>query len=127
MSFAESRRASGTAAAMRERIQKANCRPPGSGSKERAMVLPFPAKAQRGFIDNELRSVRSYDDFAAHKWLTRVVRRHRTKLQKLNISPDRIEADVAALVEAFGIGEVAAPPRLNCELPSSLGGLSDAS
>ena len=48
MSFAESRRASGTAAAMRERIQKANRRPPGGGSKERAMVLPFPAKAQRG-------------------------------------------------------------------------------
>jgi hypothetical protein len=92
---------------MRERIEKANLRPQNRSEKGPAEVIPFPIDRQRGFVDNQLRSVRDYDDRAAYRWLKGVVGKHLSRLKMLGVSPDRIETEVAALSTA----SVSARPR----------------
>jgi hypothetical protein len=105
MSYAEQLRIEATSAAMRERIAKANQRPPPGPSRAGNLeILPFPIEQNRRFIEKELRSVRNYDDASAYKWLTNVVRRHRARLTEFGVAPAKIEADCAALIDAFGIG-----------------------
>ena len=89
--------------AMRERIERAN--QPSSPTKQvPGEVVPFPVDRQRRMVDAELRSVREYDNDAAYRWLSRIVKQHSKRLKKFGVAPGRIEADVAALVAAFGIG-----------------------
>ncbi len=76
--------------------------PPTDGSA--AVVIPFPASKQRGLVERELVGIRDWDTTVAVEWLMQVIRRHRARLTKLGIAPDRIDADVKALEAAFGIG-----------------------
>ena len=66
-------------------------------------MLPFPVNLQRAVVTRELRSVVRYNADEAERWLSSVVRRHRNKLRKFGVAEAKIEADVASLVEAFGL------------------------
>lgn len=102
MSAAEFKRARAASAAMRECTQRAN-EPPKPINKYVGEVVPFPAHRQRRLVDAEFKSVRDYEGIAAYRWLSGVVRRHRTRLAKLGIASNHIEADVANLEAAFGL------------------------
>jgi hypothetical protein len=104
MSAAEHQRAYAVAPTMREKIRTGG-RPPTPPPRPptNATILPFPSQRQQRVISRELASVQNYNDFAAWKWLTSVVRRHRTRLKNLGVNPKLIEADTAALQEAFGL------------------------
>ncbi len=109
MSTAEWQRVSAMSRAMRERIDKAN-QPPTPTKQGTAEVIPFPVNRQRRMVDAELKSVRHYDNDAAYRWLSRIAKQHGKRLTQLGVAPDRIEADVAALNAAFGIGDTAQQP-----------------
>jgi hypothetical protein len=101
---ADYRRARQVADALRDKIERANRPPPPTTTTESGGVLiPFPSSRQRGLVERGLVGVRDWDIAVAYKWLTGIVRRHESRLRKLGVAPDKIEADVRDLEEAFGL------------------------
>jgi hypothetical protein len=68
-----------------------------------AEIIPFPIARQQHRVRRELISVSEYETSAAFRYLKSVVRKHRSRLEKLGVSPERIAADVRALEDALGL------------------------
>jgi hypothetical protein len=98
----EHRMIAATSSAINLRIDEAN-EAPVVESRGPAKVIPFPAVRRQHQIRSELASVSSYEPDARYRYLRSVVRKHRGRLVKIGASPDRIDADVRALEDAFGL------------------------
>lgn len=107
MNVAEHRRAMATSATLKKRIADAN-QPPTHVSEGVGELVPFPA-ARQAFVKDALRFVDSSEIKLAYRELVSVTRKHRNRLAKLGVAPDLIEADVNALIEAFGLDGDKAP------------------
>jgi hypothetical protein len=106
MSAVEQRMIEATSSAICQRIDEAK-EAPVVESRGPAEIIPFPAARRQHQIRRELASVSSYEPDARYRYLTSVVRKHRSHLHKLGVPPERIAADVRALEEAFGLAAVA--------------------
>jgi hypothetical protein len=68
-----------------------------------AEIIPFPAVRRQHQIKFALMSVREQPPDEQYRKLKSVARKHRARLVKLGVAPERIDADVAALEDAFGL------------------------
>jgi hypothetical protein len=103
MSAAEYQRIAETQSAIRARVMQANRPQPEERQSGPGEVIPFPVTRCRQVVDRALRIVRDYEPDAAYRHLSTVARQHRSRLRKLGIDSQRIEADAGALEAAFGL------------------------
>jgi hypothetical protein len=103
MSAVEFQRIAATEHSVRERIEQANQPAPAPAARGPAEVIPFPVTRCRHIVDRALHVVRDYAADGAYRQLTAVARQHRSRLRKIGVDAKRIEADVHALENAFGL------------------------
>lgn len=103
MNYAENARARATSKSLKKHIEDANkpLVPPTSDGA--AQVIPFPAP-RSSTVRYALLRAEGEELRHAYREFSSITNRHRNQLERLGVAPDLIEADIAAMIDGFGIG-----------------------